>query len=95
MAGHLPIPTTRKHLRLIKEFKKNEEIQKAPIYRQIRVEGIAGYFQRLPVLGYNMDEEHGKKDFEIFFFCGNEEKNEYFEIHLDEEFKINQVYLVM
>jgi hypothetical protein len=95
MAGHLPIATKRRHLRLIKEFRNNEEIQNAPFYRRVKVEGVNGYFQRLPVLGYNMDEEHGKKDFEIFFFCGNEQNNEYFEIHLNEEFKINQVYLVM
>jgi uncharacterized protein YxeA len=94
MAGHLPIATTRKHLRLIKEFRTNEKLQKAPLFERVRVEGINGYFQRLPE-AYDMFEETGKEDTHIFFFCGNENKDEYFEVHLNEEFKVNQVYLVM
>jgi hypothetical protein len=94
MAGHLPIATKRRHLRLIKEFRTNEKLQTAPFFERVRVEGINGYFQRLPE-AYDMFEETGKEDTHIFFFCGNEEKSEYFEIHLDEEFRVNQVYLVM
>ena len=94
MAGHLPIPTTKKHLRLIKEFKTNETLRTAPLFDKVKVEGINGYFQRLPE-AYDMFEETGKEDTYIFFYVGDESKDEYFEIHLDEKFKVNQIYLVM
>jgi hypothetical protein len=42
-----------------------------------------------------MFEETGLEDSHIFFYCGNEMNDEYFEVHLDEKLKINQVYLVM
>jgi hypothetical protein len=42
-----------------------------------------------------MDEETGLEDSHIFFYCGNVNKDEYFEVHLDKDLKINQVYLVM
>jgi hypothetical protein len=94
MAGHLPLVTTNFHVKLVEEFKNNRTLQVAPLFVKVRVEGFEGYFQRLPE-AYNMFEETGLEDSHIFFYCGNEMNDEYFEIHLDFYLKINQVYLVM
>ena len=94
MAGHLPLATTNFHVKLVEEFKNNRTLQTAKFFDRIRVEGFEGYFQRL-TNEYNMDEETGLKDSHILFYCGNEQNDEYFEVHLDERLKINQVYLVM
>lgn len=94
MAGHLPLVLTDFHIKLVEEFKKNIPLQTSPFFDRVRIPEFGGYFQRLP-LEYNMDEETGLNDSYIFFYCGNEQEDEYFEIHLDELFKINKVYLVM
>jgi len=94
MAGHLPLKVTNLHLKLVKEFKKNVRLQNAKFFDRFNVYGFVGYFQRLPD-EYKMDEETGLKDCHIFFYCGDEQKDEYFEIHLDNKMKVNQVYLVM
>lgn len=94
MAGHLPLKTTNLHLKLVKEFKSNRELQTAAFFDRVEVDGFEGYFQRLPNK-YNMDEETGLVDSQIFFFSGKQQEDEYFEIHLDNKMKINQVYLVM
>jgi hypothetical protein len=94
MAGHLPLVTTDFHVKLVEEFKNNRTLQMAPLFERIRVEGFEGFFQRLTD-EYNMDEETGLEDSHIFFYCGNTKKDEYFEVHLDKDLKINQVYLVM
>ena len=95
MAGHLPLVTTDFHVKLVEEFKNSRNLQTAKFYDKIRTEGFEGYFQRLPTNEYRMDEETGLRDSDIFFYCGNEMNDEYFEIHLDNRLKINQVYLVM
>jgi hypothetical protein len=94
MAGHLPLVTTDFHVKLVEEFKNNRALQTAKFFDRIRIKGFEGYFQRLPQ-EYDMFEETGLKDSHIFFYCGNEMNDEYFEVHLDEKLKINQVYLVM
>lgn len=94
MAGHLPLVTTDFHVKLVEEFKNNTTLQTAKFFHRIRVEGFEGYFQRL-TKEYDMFEETGLEDTHIFFYCGNEMNDEYFEIHLDFYLKINQVYLVM
>jgi hypothetical protein len=94
MAGHLPLVTTDFHVKLVEEFKNNRELQTAKFFDRIKIDGYEGYFQRLPN-DYNMNEETGLTDSHIFFYCGNEMNDEYFEIHLDFYLKINQVYLVM
>jgi hypothetical protein len=94
MAGHLPLMTTDFHVKLVEEFKNNRTLQTNKFFDRLRIEGFEGYFQRLP-MEYNMNDETGLVDSHIFFYCGNEMNDEYFEIHLDERLKINQVYLVM
>lgn len=94
MAGHLPLVTTDFHIKLVEEFKNNKTLQTAPFFDRVRVEGFEGYFQRLPE-AYDMFEETGLEDSHIFFYCGNEQNDEYFEVHLNERLKINQIYLVM
>jgi len=94
MAGHLPLVTTDFHVKLVEEFKNNKTLQTARFFDRIRIKGFEGYFQRLPE-AYDMFEETGLEDSHIFFYCGNEMNDEYFEVHLDEKLKINQVYLVM
>jgi len=94
MAGHLPLVTTKFHMRLVDEFKNNKQLQTIKFFDKLRINGFEGYFQRLP-MEYNMNDETGLIDTYIFFYCGNEMDNEYFEIHMDERLKINQVYLVM
>jgi len=94
MAGHLPVATTKLHTKLVEEFKGNNILREAEPFKTVRVEGFEGFFQRLTD-EYNMDEETGLEDSHIFFYCGNTKKDEYFEVHLDKDLKINQVYLVM
>lgn len=94
MAGHLPLVTTDFHVKLVEEFKNNKQLQTNEFFDRLRIEGFEGYFQRLP-MDYNMNEETGLEDSHIFFYCGNEMNDEYFEVHLDERLKINQIYLVM
>jgi len=94
MAGHLPLVTTDFHVKLVEEFKNNRQLQTNKFFDKLRINGFEGYFQRLP-MEYNMNDETGLIDSHIFFYCGNYMDDEYFEIHLDEKLKINQVYLVM
>jgi hypothetical protein len=94
MAGHLALVTTDFHVKLVEEFKNNRELQSAPLFEKVMVVGFEGYFQRLPE-AYDMFDETGLEDSHIFFYCGNEMNDEYFEIHLNDKLKINQVYLVM
>ena len=94
MAGHLPLIATDLHIKLVEEFKNNRTLQTSKFYDRVKVKGYKGYFQRLP-LDYKMDEETGLVDSHIFFYCGDEQNDEYFEVHLDEKLKINQIYLVM
>ena len=94
MAGHLPLVTTDFHVKLVEEFKNNRNLQTSKFFDRVRVEGFEGFFQRL-TNEYNMVEETGLEYSHIFFYCGNEQDDEYFEVHLDERLKINQVYLVM
>lgn len=94
MAGHLPLMTTDFHVKLVEEIKSNRKLQTSNFFDRVKIKGFKGYFQRLP-LDYNMNEETGLIDEHIFFYCGDEMNDEYFEIHLDNKLKINQVYLVM
>ena len=94
MAGHLTLTATTFHSRLAEEFKNDLFLQTSNFYDRVKAEGFEGTFQRL-TSEYSMVEETGVKESHIFFYVGNEQNEEYFEIHLDEEFKIIQVYLVM
>ena len=95
MAGHLPLVTTDFHVKLVEEFKNNRTLQMAPLFERIRVEGFEGYFQKLPVSEYLMDEEHGKTDKYVLFFYKLTDDQYSYEVHLDEKLNVNEVYLVM
>ena len=92
MAGHLPIAKTAEHSNLLLELNKIKRIQSLPHF--IRVKGSNGTFMNLPVKEYNMDEETGLKDEYVISFTQSHMEH-ILEIHLNDEGKINQVYLVM
>lgn len=94
MAGHLPIKQKAFHTRLLKEFKDltKADIKSVPFYKRFENQK-KGYYLRLPD-NYFMDEEHGKVDDEVICYTPSR-RGCSFEIHLDKECKINEVYLVM
>lgn len=51
--------------------------------------------QRLPVHEYRMDEEHGKKDHYVVFLHKDDDYTYSYEVHLDRDWNINQVYQVL
>ena len=94
MAGHLPIGQggfdhliklqfTKKSIESLVDFEKNTNILKDTTV------------QRLPVNEYYMDDEHGKVDKYVIYFYKLDIDDYSYEVHLDEDLNINQVYLVM
>jgi hypothetical protein len=88
MAGHLSIPTTQQHRDMLNKF---PNIKEMGFFKRQEVDN--GYIFRLSS-DYAMDEEHGMVDDEIVSFTPLTMECIY-EIHLDKDQKINQVYLVM
>jgi len=97
MAGHLPIGQGGfDHLIKLQFTKEGIESLVAYERRTDILKDIT--VQRLPVDEYYMDDEHGKVDkYVIHFEYRNREMLYYYsyEVHLDEDLNINQVYLVM
>lgn len=93
MAGHLPIPTTREHLNVVRKLKTMVgDIKNAKYFDRYKLtDDFHPYIQRLSS-DYEMNEEHGLIDDEIISYNTMEYS---WEIHLDKNGKINQVYLVM
>lgn len=93
MAGHLPIPTTGEHLNVVRKFKTMVgEIKNAKFFdRHKLTDELHPNIQRLTP-EYEMNEDHGKVDDEIISYNVSDYS---WEIHLDKNGKINQVYLVM
>ena len=93
MAGHLPIPTTGEHLDIVRKFKAMVgDIKNAKMFdRHKLTDDFHPYILRLSA-DYEMNEEHGKVDDEIISYNTMEYS---WEIHLDKNDEINQVYLVM
>jgi len=94
MAGHLPIGQggfdhliklqfTKENIESLVDFENNTNILK-----DITV-------QRLPVNEYYMDDEHGKVDKYVIYLYKSDIDDYSYEVHLDEDLNINQVYLVM
>ena len=96
MAGHLPIGKGGFDLLIGKgkPFKKLD-ITRLNDYQREFNEKLNCFTQKLPTNEYRMDEEHGKKDhFVVYFYRTNEPEFSY-EVHLDKDLNINEVYLVM
>lgn len=94
MAGHLPIGQggfdhliklqfTKEAIESLVDFERRTDILK----------GIT--VQRLPVDEYYMDDEHGKVDKYVIYFYKLDVDDYSYEVHLDEDLNVNQVYLVM
>ena len=94
MAGHFPIGQagfdqsiklqfTKEAIESLKEFERRSDILKDVVV------------QRLPTSEYRMDEEHGKVDEYIIYFYKLEVDSYSYEVHLDKDLKVNEVYLVM
>ena len=91
MAGHLPIPTNTYHNSVIKTAKKLNIVNMKP-FERIRVTN-GGFYQNL-TKEYEMNEEHGLIDDEIFSYTPST-LDKIYEYHLDKNGKINAIYLVM
>jgi hypothetical protein len=94
MAGHLPIGQagfdqsiklqfTAESIEGLTDFERRNDILKDIIV------------QKLPVNEYAMDEEHGKTDKYVLFFYKLNDHQYSYEVHLDKNLNINEVYLVM
>jgi hypothetical protein len=92
MAGHLPVKATGVLRKIVQDFLNDWDLKRIQFFKHYEVEGIKGYFQRL-TSNYNMDEEHGLEDDEIFCFTPDHGRYIY-EIHLDKSKNINQIYYV-
>ena len=96
MAGHLPIGRAG-FPRIISNNFKMEHIKKLEHFKKEKCLGVN--IQRLPVNEYRMDEEHGKVDEEVLAYWEDsvegEDEQPLYEIHIDKDMKINEVYLVM
>lgn len=92
MAGHLPIGITMFNLALMTEARKELENTNG-FYKRVTLSRFPSYSaMKLPVDEYNMDEETGMVDSEIFAVSRQKDTLEF---HLDDKGKINQIYLVM
>jgi hypothetical protein len=91
MAGHLPVKNTMFRLALLTEA-LNELKDITEFYKRIPLSKFSNYrTMRLP-MEYAMDDEHGFIDKIILSVERDEDILEY---HLDENGKINAIYLVM
>mgnify|MGYP006277674053 CR=1 FL=1 len=96
MAGHLPIGKGGFDLIIGqgKPFKKKDILMLNDYQREFN-EKLGCYTQRLPTKEYRMDEEHGKVDHYVVYFYKTNDHNYSYEIHLDKDLNVNEVYLVM
>lgn len=59
-------------------------------------EKLGVYMQRLPLKEYDMSSEHGKVDkYILYLYKVNDDYDYSYEIHLDKDWKVNQVYQVL
>lgn len=96
MAGHLPIGKGGFDLLIGKgkPFKRKDILMLNDFQREFN-EKLGCYTQKLPTNEYRMDEEHGKKDHFVVYFYKRDDYEFSYEIHLDKDLNINEVYLVM
>jgi hypothetical protein len=105
MAGHLAIETTKLHLGLFEICKHYDILRNSRDFEKVNIfesdnNNPIGYMMKLPIIDYNMDEETGMIDKEIYSFVSYDlDIIETYEIHIgysfNGELKINQIYLVM
>jgi len=96
MAGHLPIGKGGFDLLIGKgkPFKKLDILRLNDYQREFNNK-LGCNTQKLPTNEYRMDSEHGKKDHYIVYFYKTDDYEFSYEVHLDKELKVNQVYLVL
>jgi hypothetical protein len=96
MAGHLPIGKAGFDMLIGKgkPFKRIDILRLNDFQKEFN-EKLGCYTQKLPTNEYRMDEEHGLKDHFVIYFYKPDEAEFSYEVHLDNQLKINQVYLVM
>lgn len=96
MAGHLPIGKAGFDMLIGtgKAFKKRDIVYLKD-FQRVPNEKLGCHVQRLPVNEYRMDEEHGLKDQYVIYFYKLDDSGYSYEVHLDKDLKINEVYLVM
>jgi len=93
MAGHLPVKQTPFRMQLLTEAKNVLEEWKTDDFYKVDLEKFPKYkAMRLPLEDYNMNDEHGEVDHEIIAVSREEDTLEF---HLDENGKLNEIYLVM
>ena len=97
MAQHIPIGTAGFQVIVDKHFRPLH-FNRLNDYQTEYFEKFGMHVQRLP-LEYEMNEYHGKVDKYIFNMFGSfiygERDDENYEVHLDKDWKVNQVYLVV
>ena len=96
MAGHLPIGKGGFDLLIGKgkPFKRLDILRLNDYQREFN-EKLNCFTQKLPTNEYRMDEEHGKKDHFVVHFYRLEDPEYNYEVHLDKDLNVNEVYLVM
>ncbi len=94
MAGHLPIGQSGFD-HVIGSIIKREDILKLEDFKRVFNNELDCYIQKLPTHEYQMNEEHGKEDDLVVYFYKLDVDEYSYEVHIDKDTKVNQVYLVM
>lgn len=94
MAGHLPVGPAGFELVIKKNFSK-KRIREMVDFERNFDEKLNCYVQKLPANEYKMNEEHGKKDIFVIYFYKLDVDNYSYEVHLDKDLNVNEVYLVL
>ena len=74
---------------------KREDILKLEDFKRVFNNELDCYIQKLPTHEYQMNEEHGKEDDLVVYFYKLDVDDYSYEVHIDKDTKVNQVYLVM
>tara|TARA_B100000927_G_scaffold237855_1_gene198727 strand:+ start:375 stop:659 length:285 start_codon:yes stop_codon:yes gene_type:complete len=94
MAQHIPIGQSGFD-NVIGKIIKREDILKLEDFKRVYNDELSCYMQKLPTSEYQMNEEHGKKDDLVVYFYKLDVDDYSYEVHIDKDTKVNQVYLVL
>ncbi len=94
MAQHYPIGQAGFDI-VFKHIIKRLHITRMNNFQHEFVPKLGCYMKRLPVDEYRMDEEHGKKDHFVIYFYKSKVDSYSYEVHLDKDLNVNEVYQVL
>lgn len=94
MAGHLPIGQAGFEHVVKKNFTKKRISEMIDFERNFD-EKLNCMVQKLPANEYKMDEQHGKRDKYVIYFYKLDVDNYSYQVNIDKDLNVNEVYLVL